>query len=146
MRKLRRLRHGGALVLAGALMAWGLFDIGPTLPAADAAMLRGGEWCTEHVSAATCEGCRPIGPNNSTKCLNAMGTEWHCRNTTNTVCQECRLGQQADCNGQGAFWNNGNCAGDPPLTLNNCTGMKYNPNATSGVADGTCPDDCPKGS
>lgn len=141
---MRRIHLGSALAMALTLLGWGMLDPGSQMSSAEAAALRGGEWCTEHVEEATCEGCRQLAPNNSAKCLNAMGTEWHCRNTTNTVCQECRLGQQDDCDGQAAFWNNGNCTGDPALTLNNCTGMKYNPNATSGVGQGTCPDNCPE--
>jgi hypothetical protein len=41
------------------------------------------------------------------------------------------------------LWNNDSCTGMPDLTINNCTGVKHHPNATSGIAGGTCPLDCP---
>ncbi len=71
------VRQVSMLALAGTLVMWGLLGPVSAVTSADATRLRGGEWCTEHVEAATCEGCRQIGPNNSTKCLNATGTEWH---------------------------------------------------------------------
>jgi len=139
-------RRLSMIAAAGIMMAWGFFGSGFTVTPAEATRVRGGEWCTEHVAASTCSDCRPVSGGNSTKCLNSSGTKWNCQNSTTTACQECILGSPADCQGQGAFWNNGTCNGQPALTLNNCSGIQFNPDSFSNIAPGTCPNNCPASS
>jgi len=92
-----------------------------------ASSLRGGQagWCTEHFPASTCETCI-----DDINCSNG-GTQWGCQGSTDNICQECVLGNAADCFGFTQVFLPGNCPNGPAIIRVPGCDTYYYPNACS---------------
>jgi hypothetical protein len=114
-----------------------------TIPEHQAAQLRGGEWCTEHVvQPPRCEQCE-TSINVSYRCT-TTGTKYACQNTTHTICQECILGALEACEGDLLRYVSSKiCQYEPDVYKDSCP-RTHNPYAHSNIDPGwTCPKECP---